>query len=37
LSEEASELNKIFEAWGLEAYSVAYKCGAVDKTRIGLK
>jgi len=37
LSEEASKLDKIFEAWGLEVYSVACKCGAVDKTRIGLK
>ena len=37
LSEEASKLDKIFEAWGFEVYSVACKCGAVDKTRIGLR
>jgi len=37
LSEEASKLDKIFEAWGLDVYSVACKCGAVDKTKIGLE
>jgi uncharacterized metal-binding protein len=37
LSDEASKLDKVFEAWGLDVYSVACKCGSIDKTRIGLK
>ena len=37
LSEEANRLNKVFEAWGLDVYSVACKCGSIDKTRIGFE
>ena len=37
LSWEASKLDKVLEAWGVDVYSVACKCGAVDKTKIGLE
>lgn len=37
LSEEAGRLDKVFEAWGLDVYSVACKCGSIDKTRIGFE
>jgi len=37
LSEEASKVDKILESWGLKVYSIACKCGSVDKTWIGLE
>jgi uncharacterized metal-binding protein len=36
LSEEASRLDKVFESWGLDVYSIGCKCGSIDKTWIGL-
>ncbi len=37
LGEEASKVDRIFESWGLEVYSIACKCGSIDKTWIGLR
>lgn len=37
LSEEADKVDEVFEAWGLTVYSVACKCGSIDKTWVGLR
>jgi len=37
LSEEASKVDKVLEAWGLDVYSIACKCGSIDKTWLGLE